>query len=167
MIKNEYGIIAELGGFTIPGSNKFFKTFEEAYAYASQYGRTKRTRAIDKLANIKITYDDIYDGGESHGFITAIDTIDYNGNTFGGGFYQAFSDIWTNGTSPTGDYHTAYRTLGWLFSHRGVEDYEGVESLIQKIKEETTEAKDPVLNYALEVLDNLSDDYWQNNTFEE
>lgn len=167
MIKNEYGIIEELGGFTIPGSNKLFKTFEEAYAYASQYGRTKRTRAIDKLANIKITYDDIYAGGESHGFIPAED-IEYDADTSGGGFYQAFSGIWTSDTSPTGDAHTAYRTLGWLFQHQyDTQNYSGLRSLIDALKQETTETKDPVLNYALEVLDNLSDDYWQNNTFEE
>ena len=159
---NDYGIIYELGGYTIPGSSSFFQTEAAAIKYAQSMGKKRtqyRLNAIERMKNIEITYDDLYSGG--NGFIESKD-IEYESDTAGGGFFQAYSGIWTNSTSNTGDYHTASRTLGWLFAHRYDSEMPGVRALIDKLKYETTDDKDPVLNYALNVLSNFSDEYWQN-----
>jgi hypothetical protein len=160
-MKNDFGVIQELGGWTHPGSSTIFKTEEEAindYANAGKTRRHQYNKAIARLKNMKISYDDIYAGGQSHGFINEIK--DYDDDSSGGGFYQAFAHIWTDGTSPTGNYHTSYRTLGWLFAHRYDPDMPGVRNLVKSLIIENSPDKDPVLAYALQTLDTFSDEYW-------
>ena len=162
-MKNEFGVIQELGGWTHPGSSKIFRTEADAindYFNAGASRRRQYDKALNKLKSMKISYDDIYGGGQSHGFIREVD--EYDSDSSGGGFYQAFSDIWTDGTSQTGDYHTSYRTLGWLFAHRYDPDMPGLRNLVNALIQEYPPDKDPVLAYALQTLDAFTDEYWIN-----
>ena len=147
---NGYGVIEELGGFTRPGSNRIYKTKEQAEKAAKRYFYSRKTqRAIKKLMNMTITYSDIYNK-----VVSWQDTIEYDAPTTGGGFYQGWSDIWSHA-----DYQNSSRTLGWLFSHMNDNDKPGLRSLVDAIYQEYS-LSDPDLAYAITVLDNIDESYF-------
>lgn len=128
-----YGVIRELGGYTRPGSTRIYESREQAEKVAKRY-INKTERVIKKLKDIKIAYGDIYGN-----IVTWRETADYSGSESGGGFYQAFNDIWS-----TADPRSTSRTLGWLFDHMNDTDKPGIKNLIKSISEELS---DPFTDY--------------------
>lgn len=127
------------GTYSIPFSTKKYITKRSANAAISFYVSTSgisgnngiaraKKASLEKVLNMRITYDDIYKGSDSHGFIGWNETIDYNGESSGGGFYRAFDGIWDKLND--GPRSNVYRTIGFLFYYR---DDKGIKNLIDAI----------------------------------
>lgn len=148
------------GTFSIPFSDKSYKSMRAANAAASFYinqpnnyiKRLALSKNINNILNIRITYDQIYKGGESGGFIDWTETIDYSSDNAGGGFYRAFDGIWDKLSDGNAPRSNVYRTLGYLYYHR---DDQGIRSLIDEIAQNIPDSN---YDFAIQILDNMGDD---------
>lgn len=149
------------GTYSIPFTSKVYSSKKAANAAASFYitqpdsyiKRRALSKNIGNILNIRITYDQIYAGGDSAGFINWTETIDYNSDTAGGGFYRAFDSIWDDLSNGNMARNSVYRTLGYLYYHS--RDDVGIRALIDEIGQNIP---DSAYDFAIQILDNMDSD---------
>lgn len=145
------------GTFSIPFSDKTYKSMRAANAAASFYinqpnnyiKRLALSKNINSILNIHVTYDDLYKSSKSDGFIDCDDIDSDTDDTAGGGFFTAYVGIWNNMGE---DRSKVYRTIGYLFYNR---DKTGVNALIDAIGKEI---KDDIIRTAFDILTHMDED---------
>lgn len=145
------------GTFSIPFSDKTYKSMRAANAAASFYinqpdsyiKRLALSKNINSILNIHITYDELYKGQNSQGFIDNRDITSDTPDTAGGGFYTAFSGIWNHMEKGR---DSVYRTIGYLFYNR---DKIGVNALIDAIGKEI---ENDTTRFAFDILTHMDED---------